>query len=223
MLDMVLRILGLIALGGLIGAVIGIIATPFILQLTAILAYAVASIIAVILGRRTWEESLKGFPPLINPMNTIVHQSNNKQDNIRYPKRIHDVRNNSNGMVNGSIMHQSQTTTQQTATNRQTANDNALDAVNQPTIKNILNTFRNVIHRLMLFYRSYYGHSTKVEKNLVTQTVTLGCFSLCHCEEPSDEAIPNQLPEIATPRQVGARNDRRQMARMTHFLPLTGC
>ena len=40
----------------------------------------------------------------------------------------------------------------------------------------------------------------------------------CHCEECSDEAISVEglfMMEIATPRQVGARNDKREGLRMT--------
>jgi hypothetical protein len=43
--------------------------------------------------------------------------------------------------------------------------------VNQPFIPNILNKLYEIFHQIILFYRSYYGHSTKVEKNHDTKTL----------------------------------------------------
>jgi hypothetical protein len=165
---MVLRILGLIALGALGGALIGVIATPFILQLIVIVAYALASTIAVILKRRTWRESFKGFPPLANPLNTIIHPSHCKEHTISYAKPIPDFRDDSNGIVYRNVVSHPPMTEKPSTTPRQTANYNALDAVNQPTFKKASTIF----HRIILFYRSYYGHSTKVEKNLLVHMIS---------------------------------------------------
>jgi hypothetical protein len=161
MLDIVLRVLGLIALGGLIGTVIGIIATPFVLQLTVILAYTVASMIAVILRRRTWKESLKGFPSMAKPLNAIIHNSHNKEQAISYAKCVPDFRDHSYGTIDRNVVRHTQTPTNPDTNPYDAANQDTSDMVNQPALKKAPTVF----HRIILFYRSYYGHSTKVEKN----------------------------------------------------------
>ena len=156
-----LRIIGLTALGALGGALIGVIATPFILQLTVIVTYALASTIAVILRRRTWRESLKGFPPLANPLNTIIHHSHCKEQTISYAKPIPDFRDHSDGTIDRNVIRHTQMSTKPDTTTYNTPNQNTSDTVNQPAFKKAPIIF----HRIILFYKSYYGYSTKVEKN----------------------------------------------------------
>jgi len=45
------------------------------------------------------------------------------------------------------------------------AKNDALDMVKCPAIIKVSNSFQNAFHSVILFYRSFYGHSTKVEKN----------------------------------------------------------
>jgi len=44
-------------------------------------------------------------------------------------------------------------------------------------------------------------------------------FSSCHCEDRSDEAISKESSEIATPREVGAHNDRKRKAQIDTLFP----
>ena len=162
MLDMVLRILGFIALGALAGALIGVIVTPFVLQLTVIVAYAVDSIIAVILKKRTWGESSKRFLPLlVNPLNSIIDHGHKKEHPISYAKHIPDSREHSNGIVDRDIVCHTPMPQRPSTTHYGTPNQDTFDMVNQPAFKKAPTIF----HRIISFYTSYYGHSTKVEKN----------------------------------------------------------
>ena len=165
----ILQVLGLTALG----ALVGIIATPFILYLVYIIAYALASIIAVlILKKRTLGKGLMRFQQFVNPVNAIIHHSNNKQATVCYAKPIPDLRDNSNGIVDRHIMSQSQMPPKPSTTKCQTANHNTLDTVNQPIVKNTLKPLGNIFHRIISFYMSFYGHSTKVEKNPLVFTMS---------------------------------------------------
>jgi hypothetical protein len=66
-----------------IGTLISLIAPPLILYLTDIIAYALASIVAVlILKKRTWKEALTGFQTFTN---TVIKQSNSKEQASAMP------------------------------------------------------------------------------------------------------------------------------------------
>ena len=144
-----LKILGFIALGGVIGALIGLVITPFVLYLAYLIAYAIAS--TLVRSRQPTK-----------PLNDIIHHSHPKEQTIKYAEHIPDFREHSNGIVDRNIICHTPMPKNPSATRYGAPNQNIFDVVNQPAFKKA----PTIIHRIILFYRSYYGHSTKVEKNL---------------------------------------------------------
>jgi hypothetical protein len=137
MLDMVLRILGLITLGGLIGALIGLVITPFVLYLAYLVAYAIASMIAVsILRKRTLGRRLIRFQQFANPLNAIIYQSHNKEQAISYTKHIPDFRDDSNSVVYRNVVsHPPMTQKPSTPPIRQPIIIRLMRSTNQPSKK----------------------------------------------------------------------------------------
>lgn len=144
----VFKILGLVILGGLIGALVGLVITPFVLYLAYLVAYAIAS--TLVRSRQPTK-----------PLNDIIHHSHPKEQTIKYAKHIPDFREYSNGIVDRNIVRHTPMPKKPSATPYGAPNQNIFDTVNQPAFKKASTIF----HRIILFYRSYYGHSTKVEKN----------------------------------------------------------
>ena len=163
-LDMIFRIFGLIAVAGLLGAIIGIIATPFMLYLMELFAYALALIIVILLRRRKLKELpklLKSFPKFTQEP---VDASQASKASIHYPNPIHNSRES---VINRDIIgvRRKQTAHTSDEADHHPSDNNVFDTVKQPTIKKVSDTTPNIFHRVILFYKSYYGYSTKVEKN----------------------------------------------------------
>ena len=101
------------------------------------------------------------LPFLSNPLNAIIDHGHKKEQPISYAKYVPDSRHYRNRIVNRDIVRHSPMPQRPSTTHYGTPNQNALDAVNQPAFKKAPTIF----HRIILFYRSYYGRSAKVEKN----------------------------------------------------------
>ena len=163
MLDIVFRFLGLIALGALVGVVV----VPLILYLSQIVAYVLAVIVVLLrlalTSQLSPKEVFKTFPKLLKEshkyMNRPIHESDATKGNICHP----------NAIDNGHHASVSHVITSQKPTDSKSyeCSQNSLDVVKQPLIPDIPKKFRQIVHRTISFYRSYYGHSTKVEKNLL--------------------------------------------------------
>jgi len=163
-LDVVFRVFGLIALVGSLGAMIGIIVTPFILYLMEVFAYALALTIVILLRRRRLKELpklLKAFPKFTQKP---VDASQTSKAGIYYPNPTHNSRQS---IVDRDIIgvRRKQIAYTSDDGDYHPSDNNACDVVKQPTIKKASDTTPNIFHRVILFYKSYYGHSTKVEKN----------------------------------------------------------
>jgi hypothetical protein len=154
---------GVDCVGGVIGALIGSIITPFVLYLAYLVAYAIASMMAMASPKkRTIGKRLVRFTQFANPLNDVIHASHCKEHTVSYAKHIPDSREHSNGIVDRDIVCHTPMPQRPSATHYGTPNQNTFDMVNQPAFKKAPTIF----HRIILFYRSYYGQSTKVEKNL---------------------------------------------------------
>jgi hypothetical protein len=157
-------LVGMIAIGALVGLII----TPFILYLSTVVAYALALGITLIRVILTSKQFLNVFPKLLKEFpkytNKPVYESNNSKAAIDYPNPSKDDKN---PMIDRGII--TATCEQIGYTSRHTSycpsNQNVPNMPKQPSIKKVSNIIQNVFHRIILFYKSYYGHSTKVEKN----------------------------------------------------------
>jgi hypothetical protein len=91
-----------------------------------------------------------------------VYNSNNSKREVYPPNHIHDIRGdsvNSEKMYGNPIPDLDDKYRYESRYNR--PETSMLEQPNATTIDKLLKIF----HRIILFYRSYYGHSTKVEKN----------------------------------------------------------
>lgn len=157
----ILKIVGLTALG----ALVGLIATPFILYLARIIAYVLALVMvllrATLISQLSPKEVFKTFPKLLKEshkyVNSPIHESDATKGSICHPNGID---NSHHASVSHVITSQKPTDSK-----RYERNQNSLDVVKQPFIPDIPKDFRHIFHRTISFYRSYYGHSTKAEKN----------------------------------------------------------
>jgi len=160
----ILQLLGLIALGALIGLTI----TPFILYLSQIVAYVFA-LIAVLLratltSKLTPKKAFNTFPKLLKEFpkytDKPIYEGNNSKATIKYPNPIKDIRQ---FMVDRSIVSVNGESIAHTCghADYRPNNQNIYDTPKQPIIKKILNTTLNLFHSVILFYKEFYGHSTK--------------------------------------------------------------
>ena len=162
------KILGLIILGGAIGALIGLVITPFVLYLAYLIAYGIASMIVMTIPKkRTMRGRLVRFRQFANPLNDTIYDSHGKEQSISYPKHIPNSGDHGNGVVDRGIVCHPPMPEKISTAPYSAPNQNVFDSVNQETFKKAPTVF----HQIVLFYRSYYGHSTKVEKNQLTQPV----------------------------------------------------
>lgn len=147
-----------------VGVVVGYLITPFIFYLTEVTAYAVALLLNVRIMKKYTRQQLRGFPKLKELpklMNRPSHHSDSRKQRIEYPQPIHNNRpcvvdRDNIAVVNG----EPQTDTSNEGGYRP-ANDDAPNMVKCPTIEKL----SKAVHNLLSFYRSFYEHSTKVEKN----------------------------------------------------------
>jgi hypothetical protein len=166
----VLQIFGLFA----IGALIALMVTPLIFRTAEIVIYVLALIVVLLRAMITsqlppkkvfeaFHKLLNGFPKY---MNSPIHKSDSTKDNVCFPNAIDNAY--------GTIVSQVITPQKPTNGSSYADNHNGYGFVKQPTIKKLFNSTCNICHRIILFYRSYYGHSTKVEKNLCTRRLVPG-------------------------------------------------
>jgi hypothetical protein len=153
----IFQLLGRIALGTLIGLIV----TPFMFYLLDIMAYALALIIAILFRKR----ALKELPELLKTFPKFTQKPVSRSDTSKYEinqqNYIHDTRG---CRVDRKNRHKVVCDLDGKGYYEDNTNDSRLYLPQQP-VTTKLEKMLNVFHSVILFYRSYYGHSTKVEKN----------------------------------------------------------
>jgi hypothetical protein len=158
-----LKLLGI----GAIGALASLIVSPFILYLIDIMVYALAAIIAILIKKRGangLSELLQTFPKFTNEP---VYGKDNRKPEIYPPNYIHSTR----GVLVGKNNRHPKPIRDLEGKDypKGSPNPNISDVPKQPVAAKV-DKMLNVVHSVLLFYKSYYGQSTKVEKN---QEITL--------------------------------------------------
>jgi len=154
-----------------IGALIALIVTPLIFRTAETAIYVLALIVVLLRAMLTSQlppkKVFETFPKLLKEshkfMNSPIHESDATKDSICHPNTID----------NGHHASVSHVVTSQKPPDSKSyeRSQNSLDVVKQPFIPDIPKKFRQIFHRTISFYRSYYEHSTKVEKNLLAGSV----------------------------------------------------
>lgn len=153
-----------------VGIVLGYLITPLLFRAAEALAYLIAVMVVVLRARLTLKLTAKDvfnvFPQLLckfhNCANKPNYENRNRESGIKYPQPAHkdqpfmEVRGGISIAVQ-PIAHTSGDS------DHHPAKKDALNAVKCPAIIKVSNS----IHTVLIFYRSFYGHSTKVEKNLL--------------------------------------------------------
>jgi hypothetical protein len=178
----VFKILGL----GVLGALVGILTTPFVLYMLQALAYMLALMVvllrATLASHLTVKEALNVFPQFVKEFpkyaDEPVSDGKNGKPSIEYPNPSKHLRQSIQNGRRVNISKQADAYKGWQASNPPN-NQGIRDMPKQPIIKETLNAVCNLFHSVLLFYKSYYGHSTKVEKNpLATDPLTcLLCVS----------------------------------------------
>ena len=153
---------GLLQLFGLI--VLAFLVTP-------LMFYLIGMVVAVIVltinlsVRLTRQKSFNSFPKIfkkfLRSSHSIVYHSKKSEQEVYPPHYTHSigVTRKNRGYIpyvpNLKAKHYRESD----------PNNRHLDTPNQP-VATKLEKVCNVSHRIILFYKSYYGNSTKVEKNL---------------------------------------------------------
>ena len=154
-----LTLVGIIA----VATIVGYLVTPLILYLARIVAYVLAVIVvllrAALTKRLTPKDVLNVFPQLFSEFPNYTHkpicEGDSSETRIRYRN---DIPNSGKIVIVGVSENGFQNPD---GKDYCPAQQNTTDMIKQPTIKKV----SNIIHNVTLFYKSYYGHSTKVEKN----------------------------------------------------------
>jgi len=159
----ILQLLGLIALGLLV--------TPFLFCLMGITVSVIVLIVNILI-RLMRQQSLKGFPKVFKKFlwfsDSIMHHSENSEYKIYPPNYTHSIRVSSE---NGRYI-QPVSNLEGKSYYEDDVNKYHLDMPDEP-VATKLEQMLNIFHKTILFYRSYYGHSTKVEKNQIVY-----CFQM---------------------------------------------
>jgi hypothetical protein len=148
-----------------IGVVVGYVVTPLIFYLMEVIAYVTALLVSIQIRRRYTRQQLRfpkwnDLPELIaRPLSG--HCRNNKNQRVKYPQPIHDSRQRA---ISGDNI---------TEVNREYTAKNSNEGEYCPTEndppnmvgRQIIEKVSKPVHNLLSFYRRFYGHSTKVEKN----------------------------------------------------------
>jgi hypothetical protein len=151
----VLQFLGLTALGLLIG----ILVTPFVLYAARIIAYALASNIVLIRATLRSKPVREVFPKVTEEP---VPTADGSKPKIYPPNYIHSTRGCRVSREDIYMKPIPNLDDKYRYENRY--NQLHTDILKQPITKR-LNTISTVLHGVLLFYKNFYGHSTKVEKN----------------------------------------------------------
>jgi hypothetical protein len=157
----VLQLLGLVALGVLVGYIV----TPLILHLAQMIAYILAVIVvllqAVLTSQLPPKKVFKSFPKLFSELPNYtwkpIYKGDGSETRIRYRN---DIPNSGKIVIIGVSENAFQNPDGKDYCPTQ---QDTIDTPKQPTVKKV----SDVVHDVILFYRSFYGHSTKVEKNLI--------------------------------------------------------
>ena len=157
-------VLGIVA----VSVVAGYLVTPLIFYALEAIAYLLA--LAVVLLRATLalklttKDVFNVLPQFLckfrNYTNSELYKSRNRESRIQYTQPSHKDRPFMEGRRGISIAIQPITQSGNDADYRPAKKD-ALNMVKCPAIIKV----SNAIHDVILFYKSFYGHSTKVEKN----------------------------------------------------------
>jgi len=155
----ILKLLGILALSFLL--------TPFVLSLMAI-TVAVFVLTATILARLTIHQSLKAVPKIFKRFARMKHDVDKEHRTGNYeipsPNHFHSMRV---GIEKGRYLQPISNLESRDSCEQQ-FDELRLYRPKQPVIYLLSDKFNDVlkgIHNLLLFYKSYYGHSTNVEKN----------------------------------------------------------
>jgi hypothetical protein len=159
----ILKLLGIIALSFLV--------TPFILILIAII-FAVFVLTATILVRLAIQQSLKAFPKVFKRFIRVKHDIDKEHCTGNYeipsPNHLHSMRVSSE---NGSYA-QAVRNLESRDSCKEPFDKLRLYRPKYPVIHLLSDKFDGVfkgIHNLLLFYKRYYVHSTKVVKNPIAK------------------------------------------------------
>ena len=153
-----------------VGIVLGYLITPLLFHSAQALAYliAVAGVLlrATLTSKLTAKDVFNVFPQLLckfhNYANKPNYESRNRESGIKYPQPTYEDQPCVEGGGDIRIAIQSIAHSSSDA-NHHPAKNNALDVVKCPAIIKV----SNGIHAVVIFYRDFYRHSTKVEKNLL--------------------------------------------------------
>ena len=155
----ILQLLGILALSFLL--------TPLVLSLITII-FAVFVLTAMILTRLTVQQSLKAFPKVFKRFARMKHDIDKEHRTGNYeipsPNHLHSMRVGIKKVRYLQPVHNLHSRNYC----EQPLDDLRLYVAKYPTIyflSNKVNSVLKVVHKVILFYRSYYGLSTKVEKN----------------------------------------------------------
>lgn len=156
----ILQLLGILTLSFLV--------TPIVLSLIGI-AFAVFVLTAMILVRLTIQQSLKAFPKIFKRFIRMEHDIDKEHRTGNYkipsPNHLHSMRV---GIEKRRYIQPVRNLECRDSCKEQFG-ELRLYRPQHPVIYLLSDKFNGVlegIHNLLSFYRSYYGHSTKVEKNL---------------------------------------------------------
>ena len=157
----------------------GLIALAFLV--TPLMFYLIGTVVSIIVltanlsVRLTRQESFKNFPKVFKkflwPTTGIIYQSDKTNSGVYPPDLAHSVRvDRKNGGYTQAVCN-----LEAQDYRKRSTNNSRLYLSKQP----ITNSFHNVI----LFYRNFYGPSTKVEKNPFAGRVMLksskGTYGKC--------------------------------------------
>jgi hypothetical protein len=157
----VFTVVGIVA----IATAAGYLVTPLLFYLTQAILYLLALTVvllrATLTFRLTPKDVLNVFPQLLCKFrkyaNSPIYESRNREDGSQYPKPVYE----SSPPIVARRIYRAKIGTESHRTNYYPAKKNACDMLKQPAVEKI----SKAVHSVLLFYKSFYGHSTKVEKN----------------------------------------------------------
>ena len=155
----ILQLLGIVALSFLV--------TPFILYSIGMVT-ALLVLVAMILLRLTRNQSLKTFPKVFKRFVWMKHDIEKEHSTGNYEIHPPDSTHNIGVCRKKRWQLQPVPNLERCDCCEEPFDDLRLYGRKYPIINLLSNKLNSVLkgfHRLVLFYRSYYGYSTKVEKN----------------------------------------------------------
>jgi hypothetical protein len=149
-----------------VGVVVGYLVTPLIFYLMEVTAYVAVLLVDVQIKKRYARQQLGRFPKWNDLPDSISrplsgHYCDNKKRRIEYPQPIHDSRPRSVNRVNITPVNRACKANTSNEREYCPTENYVLNMVN----RQIIDKVSKPVHNLLSFYRRFYGHSTKVEKN----------------------------------------------------------